>query len=142
MLKIIPFIFLSALACIGGCNAHASNLQLPENFVAAEIQVESSGRNNAIGDDGKAIGCLQIHIACWQDAKEMDSSLQGNYSNCFSREYSIKVMRAYLNRYCPDAIRKNDFETMARTWNGGANGRNNPRTLDYWRRVKLSLKNS
>lgn len=117
-------------------SASASNLPLPAKFIAAEIQVESNGRDNAIGDDGKAIGCLQVHKACHKD-----SGVAGNYTNCFNRAYSIKVITSYLNRYCPRAIKRNDFETMARTWNGGPNGKNNPATLVYWRKVQAAIKN-
>jgi len=141
MIKKLPFIIIAWLALVGGCKSHGA--ELPQKFLNAEIQVESSGRDNAVGDNGRAIGCLQIHRTCWEDARQFDSSLGNyqNYSNCFNREYSCRVMSAYLHRYCPDAIRNNDFETMARVWNGGSNGRNSTRTLDYWRKVKAALKN-
>lgn len=115
-------------------SASGANLPLPAKFIAAEIQVESTGRDDAIGDDGKAIGCLQVHKACHKD-----SGITGDYTNCFNRAYSVKVMTGYLNRYCPKAIRANDFETMARVWNGGGNGPNNPRTIPYWRKVKAAM---
>ena len=34
------------------------------NFVDALIQVESNGNVDAVGDNGKALGCLQIHKIC------------------------------------------------------------------------------
>lgn len=141
MLNKLPFLLLLGALVMGGCHAKGANLPLPEKFVNAEIQVESSGRNNAVGDDGKAIGCLQIHKACWKDAVAFDSSIGGSYTNCFQRAYSVKIMTAYLNRYCKDAIRQNDFEIMARTWNGGSNGAKNYKTKTYWRKVQAAMKN-
>lgn len=140
MIKTILFGLIAGIALIGGCGAKGANLQLPEKFVQAEISVESGGRNNATGDDGKAIGCLQIHKACWKDSIEFSPSIGGVYSNCFNRAYSVKIMQAYLNRYCRRAVQQNDFETMARTWNGGANGPNNPKTISYWLKVNKIMK--
>lgn len=143
MIKTIPFIIIATMAAIGGCStscSHGANLPLSEKFINAEIQVESSGRDNAIGDNGKALGALQIHKKCWQDAVEFDHSISGSYTNCFNRSYSIKIMTSYLNRYCARAIRENNFEVMARNWNGGSFGPNNPRTLNYWLKVKKEMK--
>ena len=115
----------------------AAQASLPENFVHAEITVESDGRSNLVGDNGAAIGCLQIHKACW-----IDSKISGSYSNCFNRAYSIKVMEAYLNRYCPAAVKSNDFEVMARCWNSGPNWKNKIKlTNNYWHKIKNQLKN-
>ena len=31
-------------------------------------------------------------------------------------------------------------EQIARTWNGGYNGKNNPKTLGYWKKVRKQFK--
>jgi len=31
-------------------------------------------------------------------------------------------------------------EEIARTWNGGYNGKNNPKTLGYWKKVRKQFK--
>lgn len=105
---------------------------LPENFVKAIHQVETSGRVGPIkGDGGKALGPLQIHFDYWKD-----SGVKGNYYQCSDLEYSKKVMRAYFERYAPKALEKNDYETLARIHNGGWNGKKNPKTRVYWEKVK------
>lgn len=110
--------------------------ELPAKFVKAINQVEASGRTGAIlGDNGKAFGPLQIHRACWQDSK-----VKGVYpDDCASLSYSQRVMLAYFRRYCPVAVEKNDFETMARVWNGGMNGHKSKATIQYWQKVKKHL---
>ena len=55
-------------------------------LVNAIIQVESSGNDDAIGDNGKAIGCLQIWQPYWFDATER-SNIGGVYRDCFKRDY-------------------------------------------------------
>lgn len=119
------------------CFASIANAELPDKFVRAIHQVESSGRVGAIlGDNGKAYGPLQIHRACWQDSK-----IKGVYpDDCSSLAYSKRVMAAYLRRYCPQAVEKQDFQTMARIWNGGTQGHKRSATLGYWEKVKKNLK--
>lgn len=108
---------------------------LPEKFIKAIHQVETSGRVGPIkGDGGKALGPLQIHFAYWKD-----SGVKGNYSQCADLEYSKRVMRAYLNRYAPKAVHNNDFQTLSRIHNGGPMGYKNKSTIQYWNKVKKSL---
>ncbi len=115
----------------------AGAAELPQEFIRAIHQTESSGRLGAIvGDNGKAFGPLQIHRVCWRDSR-----VKGIYpQDCADLAYSIKVMTAYLNRYCPDAVKTKDFETMARVWNGGPNGFKKNSTRIYWTKVKTNLK--
>lgn len=136
MMRVIVLLIFGAILVAGGCRSHGQTLN---DFVLAEIKTESNGNTNSIGDNGAAIGCLQIHKVCWQDATEFDSSIGGKYSNCFNQDYSIKIFLAYMKRYCPQAIKSNDFETMARTWNGGGGGIHNPRTILYWHKVRLAM---
>ena len=62
MKKIV--IVLAIMSMVIGCfGATKKNHVLTDKFVDALIRVESNGRDNAIGDNGKAVGCLQI----WTD---------------------------------------------------------------------------
>lgn len=107
--------------------------ELPAKFVRAIHLVETSGRTGYIlGDNGKALGPLQIHKAYWQD-----SGVPGNYLQCTNLAYSTKVMTAYLTRYCPNAVKSNNFEIMARVHNGGLGM--SPATIKYWNKVKKEL---
>ena len=112
--------------------------QLPEKFLSAMQKTETIGaRNNGIGAKGRhgELGPFQITRACFKDSK-----VPGSFENCKGYEFSVKVANAYLKRYAKDAIQNNDFERLARTWNGGPNY-SKWSTEIYWTRFKSYLKN-
>ncbi len=116
--------------------SQSQTLKLDEKFIATEIAVESGGNDNAVGDSGRAIGCLQIHRSCW-----LDSKVPGDYTNCFNRAYSIKVMNAYLIRHEKQSVIDKNYSNLARCWNNGPNWRKNPHATDnYWNKVKKQMK--
>jgi len=128
-MRLITLILL--LVCL---NAGATD----DKFFRALHQVETSGRTGAIvGDSGRALGPYQIHKAYW-----IDADVAGSYSQVTDLEYSKKVVKAYLSRYCPRAVNSHDYETMARTHNGGRLGPSKTATLKYWHRFKNILDNS
>jgi len=104
----------------------------------ALIQVESSGNDEAIGDNGNAIGCLQIWKAYWHDATEF-SNVGGTYKDCFRREYAKKIVNAYMMRYCKEAWLTGDWEIVARIHNGGPKGHLKTATKKYWLKVRKVL---
>ena len=94
----------------------------------------------ADGDNGQAIGNYQIHHDYWVDAVHANPSLKnfkdkrGNtrpavYTDCRDFWYATNVVSSYLHHYCPAAVASNDFETMARTHNGGPHRKG---TDGYW----------
>ena len=107
-------------------------VRLPE-LSALEQAVWSAESSNAPegmkvkdGKDGE-IGPMQITEGCWIDATEHDPSIGGVYRDCYSLEYSIKIFRAYMDRYgrgLTDCQR-------ARIWNGGPDGHLEDCTLHY-----------
>ena len=124
-----------------------------EEFWDAIQQVETGGEydpESVIGDNGAAIGPLQIHRSYYNDAVEYDGSLQSGqysgytYSNCMgpgSFEYSKKVGNAYMARYAVPK-RLGHFPTnedFARIHNGGPNGWRMRSTLGYWHKVEAIL---
>jgi hypothetical protein len=121
-----------------GISLHANATD--NRFFKALHQVESSGRTGKIlGDNGKALGPLQIHRGYFQDASEVDPSLGKNYNQVTDLEFSKRVVIAYLNRYVPKAVATKDFQTLARVHNGGPRGHKNPATVGYWNKVKKNL---
>ena len=135
MKKIIVFLgfFLCFWPVLG------ENLPINERFLSALGYVESNNRSNCTGDNGKSIGIYQIHYICWRDATDFDKKIGGKYQNCQNNvKYSKKIITAYLNRYCPQAIKENNFEIMARTWNGGPIGCKKQSTIKYWIKVKAA----
>jgi len=108
----------------------------PSSFFAALHQVETGGALGAIkGDNGKALGPLQIHRAY-----HADSRVAGDYSRCADLEYSKKVVTAYMQRYAPAAWDAGDVATLARIHNGGPRGHLKPATLKYSQKVLRVLK--
>lgn len=107
------------------------------HLLRAIHQVETSGRLGPIkGDGGAALGPLQIHRACWQDA-----NLPGRYEHCADLEYSKRVFAAYMARYATERRigRPVTDEDRARIWNGGPNGYKKKATVAYWNKVRKEL---
>ncbi len=125
----LSIIILLTPLCLAGA-------ELPAEFARALHIIESSGRLGAIkGDNGQALGPLQIHRAY-----HADSGVKGKYEQCADLEYSKKVVAAYLARYCPKALKQNNFEVLARVHNGGPMGHKNPNTIKYFAKIRKHLK--
>jgi hypothetical protein len=113
--------------------AHAAP---PDSFWRAIHLVETSGRTGPIlGDNGKALGPLQIHRAY-----HADSRVAGDYSRVADLDYSKRVATAYLKRHAPEAWKAGDVETLARVHNGGPRGHLKAATKSYGVRVKALTK--
>lgn len=118
---------------------NAANLD--NKFVRALHMVESGGRvGKIVGDNGRALGPLQIHKSYWQDAVTFDKTIGGSYSDCAKLDYSIKIVTAYLNRYAEKAILSHDYKKLARIHNGGLKGDKKEATIEYWNKVNKFLK--
>lgn len=104
-------------------------------FFNALHHVETSGRTGAIlGDNGRALGPLQIHESYWRD-----SGVAGSYSQCADLGYSQRVVSAYLKRYAPAAWARGDAVELARVHNGGPRGASKQATIGYARRVVAAI---
>jgi hypothetical protein len=101
--------------------------------------VESNSRDDATGDDGKAIGRLQLWRVYWADATGHAPQIGGTYGDCRTREYAERVVVAYWHRYARTALDSADLETLARVHNGGPKGAKRKATLGYWRKVQKIL---
>ena len=107
-----------------------------ESFWRALHIVETSGKlGPTIGDQGRALGPLQIH-----KSYHADSRVSGDYSRCADLEYSKRVVTAYLQRYAPTAYAAGNVEVLARVHNGGPKGATKPATKGYATKVKAFLK--
>lgn len=86
----------------------------------------------------KAIGPYQIWKIYWKDALEFDPTIGGKYEDCFDRQYSERVVIAYMKRYATEKRlgRTPRYEDMARIHNGGPNGHKKSATDKYWNKVK------
>lgn len=108
-------------------------------FLDAIALVESRGRDDAVGDSGKAIGRYQIWRIYWQDAIEYSPEIGGTYENVRSKDYAERIIVAYLLRYAKDDIANQNYEVLSRIHNGGPKGHLKKVTGGYWKRVSKHL---
>ena len=108
-------------------------------FLNALAVVESNGKDDAIGDGGKALGRYQVWQVYWSDAIEHCPEIGGRYKDVTNKDYAERIVVAYLMRYAPKAVAAADYETLARIHNGGPKGHKSKATLKYWRKVERAL---
>lgn len=128
MLKLLIFLSLSTNLIAESINS---------KFFSALRKTETEGYPNqginARGRHGE-LGPYQITISYWRDAINYDKSIKGTFDNCGQKDYSEKVITAYLNRYCKNAVINSDYQTMARIHNSGPKIKKS--SLVYWKRFK------
>ena len=89
---------------------------------------------NARGDDGRALGPYQITREYWKD-----SGVPGQYEFVRNRAYAERVMIAFWQRYCPEALARGDWRRLAKVHNGGPRGPEMAKTVRYWLKVRRAL---
>lgn len=134
---------LTIVSMVLGCfGATKKNPVLTDKFVDALIRVESNGRDNAIGDKGKAVGCLQIWEIVLTDVNKT-SKIKYTSNDRKNRSKSIAICKSYLEKYGKVYQRKTGKvptqEVYARIWNGGPTGYNKHSTKGYWTKVRAYL---
>ena len=105
------------------------------NLISALIIVESSGNDQAIGDNGRALGPLQIHRGVVLDVNRITGS-HYRHQDMTNRVAARAVCQAYLTHYGRGAT----TEQLARRWNGGPTGDRKTATVAYWRRIRQVIK--
>ncbi|KAH9574298.1 hypothetical protein CY35_01G049700 [Sphagnum magellanicum] len=89
------------------------------------------------GDNGLSIGPLQIselyHLDAWKHKKAYAWIL------CRDLEHAENTVIAYWLKYCPDALVRGDWETLAKVHNGGPQGCAMAKTVCYWSKVSSHL---
>ena len=98
-------------------------------------QIESNGNLNAIGDMGKAYGCMQIHQGTLDDFNRWNNTnyklldLMGEKG----RQISRLIFDEYMSHYATEARigRAVTDVDRARIWNGGPNGFKKSATRGY-----------
>tara|TARA_R100000995_G_C3445832_1_gene105614 strand:+ start:221 stop:841 length:621 start_codon:yes stop_codon:yes gene_type:complete len=105
------------------------------SLLNAIIFVESCNNDSAYRASEDAVGCLQIRKCMVDDVnrilKRQKSTLKFTYNSRWSRDSSIQMFKIYCDHYNLVTA-----EEIARCWNGGPRGINNPATVRYWEKVK------
>ena len=107
------------------------------NLISALMIVESRNNDLAIGDQGRAIGCLQIHKAVVLDVNRITGS-HYRHQDMTNRAQARAVCQAYLTHYGRGAT----TEQLARRWNGGPTGDRKTATVAYLAMVKQQINNN
>ena len=97
-------------------------------------RVESAGKTEAVGDGGKAVGCLQIHPITVDECNRILGKKAYSYDDRKSRAKSHEMFRIITGQWKGETD-----ETIARRWNGGPTGETKKATRKYWLRVKRQL---
>ena len=117
--------------------AHAADDDPIERLLDAIAQVESRGKQNAVGDGGRAIGVYQIHRRYWQDGTRI-LGVDWKYRDASDPVKARQVVRAYLQHYG----RNRSLLEMARIHNGGPKGHCKSSTQEYARKIEAILENA
>ena len=108
------------------------------HLLSAIMFVESSYNDSAYNAYEDAVGCLQIRKCMVDDVnrilKRQKSLLRFTYNSRWYRDSSIQMFEIYCNHY-----RLVTAEEIARCWNGGPRGIDNPATVGYWEKVKIEI---
>jgi hypothetical protein len=128
-MKLLLFLLLTATA---------ASAQVSDRLLNAIEQVESHGNASAIGDQGRALGSMQIWQCVVTDANRI-AGTNYKHADAFDREKARTMARAYLNYYGRRIGHAPTDQDYARIWNGGPSGHKKTATLGYWAKIKKEL---
>ena len=106
-----------------------------QEIISALMYVESSNNDSAYNASEDAVGCLQIRQTMVDDVnrilRKRKSPVRFTYEDRWCRYKSINMFKVYCKYY-----NLTTAEEIARCWNGGPRGMNNPATVIYWNKVQ------
>ena len=119
---------------------HKRNDMISALLLSALIAVESSGNPNAVGDNGRAYGVLQIHASVVQDVNRI-AGTRYVHADAFDPVKARTICETYLNHYATPARlgRPVTDADLSRMWNGGPQGHKKNATVGYWAKVKAAM---
>jgi len=119
-----------AVLILGVCLPCSAGDVVSDRLLDAIMQVESGGDYNAVGDSGKAVGCMQIWPIMVKDVNRISGK---NYTlkDRYSKQKSFEMCRIFLSHYCKGM---SDF-SKARCWNFGPKGYRYKCTILYGNKV-------
>lgn len=127
-------------------------------LIMAIAWIESGGNKHAIGDNGEAVGILQIHTIMVDDVNRInklnnakqrfeynDRKNPGDSADIFyiyTLHYSKQETVIMMNKETKQEEKMKAAEIIARRWNGGPKGELKDSTLGYWRKVEQAMKST
>lgn len=103
-------------------------------------QVETNGDIEAIGDNGKAFGVLQIHKICVDDVNRIYGTTY-THQDAFNEDCAEEIFNLYISygvkRFKNKYNKEPTEQDIVRMWNGNCyNGYKKKSTLKYYERYK------
>lgn len=130
LLNVLSFIPIQSMASIPS-----------DEFFTALSFVESSDRDDAIGDNGRAYGRYQIRQKYLDDANSF-AGTSYTLNDMLDPEKAKTVVIAYMNRYA--TVKRLGHaptnEDYARIHNGGLNGFKKSATIPYWNKINRAMR--
>ncbi len=95
-----------------------------KNIIDTLVKVESDGNQFAIGDNGKAVGCLQIWEIMVKECNRIlgrnEFTLKDRYSVKRSKYMATVFLSRQISRYKSKYGKYPDELTLASSWNTGS----------------------
>ena len=112
-----------------------------DDLIKAVEKVESNCNVDAVGDNGNAVGCLQIWKICIDDCNRIQKKVKYTYKDRKSRKKSYEMFKIYVNHYATKKRLKRTptDEDRARIWVAGPNGYKKDCSKAYWAKVSKQL---
>jgi soluble lytic murein transglycosylase-like protein len=102
-----------------------------DTLLNAVMAVESNFDTMAYNAKEDAVGCLQIRPIMVREVNRLLGEDKYTLKDRWSKAKSIEMFNILRSH-----LKGASDEQIARTWNGGYNGKNIPETLQYWNKVK------
>lgn len=137
-MRLLWIILLAAIAI----ESKGKDMEISDEMIDAMIQVESQGNDRAIGDNGKALGCLQIHKIMVDDVNRI-AGTKFVHKDAFIRTRAKEMIRIAVKHYVtPERLgREPTFEDCCRFWNSGPSWITKKKATDgYWAKVQAVMK--
>lgn len=116
-------IALLSIATLLASTAYGLDKEGRGRLIEDLIRVESGGKANAVGDNGKAYGCLQIHATMVLEANRIVGKGSYTHHDMFdpvkAKEVAEVVLRHYSNHIRKTTGREATRKELAFVWNGG-----------------------
>lgn len=113
-------------------------------LIPALIQVESGGDPNAIGDDGAAVGVLQLHRHYVDDVNRIVGQPLFHYDDrldpILARSMTYIYLRYWGGQHAVRDKTPPSLEALARIHKGGPRGATRDGTRPYWDKVRQQLR--
>ena len=108
-----------------------------DTLLNAVMAVESNFDTMAYNEKENAAGVLQIRPIMVREVNRLLGKDKYTLKDRWNKAKSIEMFNVIRSH-----IKGASNEEIARTWNGGYNGKNNPKTLGYWKKVRKQFKNN